>query len=63
MVDVGESESLQIVCGAPNVKQGQKVAVAKPGAVLPGNFKIKKSKTTRSGIQWNDLLLTRIGNR
>ncbi len=42
-VDVGD-ETLQIVCGAPNVAQGQKVAVAKPGAVLPGNFKIKKAK-------------------
>lgn len=42
-VDVG-SETLQIVCGAPNVKQGQKVIVAKVGAILPGNFKIKKTK-------------------
>ncbi|GGA86305.1 phenylalanine--tRNA ligase subunit beta [Ornithinibacillus halotolerans] len=42
-VNVGE-ETLQIICGAPNVRQGQKVAVAKPGAVLPGNFKIKKAK-------------------
>lgn len=43
-VDVGGSEPLQIVCGAKNVAQGQKVAVAKVGAVLPGNFKIKKAK-------------------
>ncbi|ELK47250.1 phenylalanine--tRNA ligase subunit beta [Bacillus sp. SB49] len=42
-VDVGE-ETLQIVCGAPNIGEGQKVAVAAPGAVLPGNFKIKKTK-------------------
>lgn len=40
-VDVG-TETLQIACGADNVAAGQKVAVAKPGAVLPGNFKIKK---------------------
>src|SRR5690625_1632878 len=42
-VDVGE-DTLQIVCGAPNVAEAQKVIVAKPGAVLPGNFKIKKTK-------------------
>ncbi|WP_173915888.1 phenylalanine--tRNA ligase subunit beta [Halobacillus sp. Marseille-Q1614] len=42
-IDVGE-EKLQIVCGAPNIAQGQKVPVAVPGAVLPGNFKIKKTK-------------------
>ncbi|MBW2274974.1 MAG: phenylalanine--tRNA ligase subunit beta [Deltaproteobacteria bacterium] len=43
-VDVGEAEPLQIVCGAPNVGAGQKVAVATVGTVLPGDFKIKKSK-------------------
>ena len=40
----GEAEPLQIVCGAPNVDAGQKVAVATVGTVLPGDFKIKKSK-------------------
>ncbi len=39
-VDV-KDEVLQIVCGAPNVKEGQKVIVAKCGAVLPENFKIE----------------------
>ncbi|API89989.1 phenylalanine--tRNA ligase subunit beta [Marinilactibacillus sp. 15R] len=43
-VDVGEAELYQIVCGAPNVAKNQKVVVALPGARLPGNFKIKKSK-------------------
>lgn len=43
-VDLGEGEPVQIVCGAPNVGKGQKVAVATVGAVLPGNFKIKRSK-------------------
>ncbi len=33
-----------IICGATNFKQGDRVMVALPGAVLPGNFKIKKSK-------------------
>ena len=42
-VDVG-SEVLQIVCGAPNVKEGLYVIVAMLDCVLPGDFKIKKSK-------------------
>ena len=41
-IDVG-SEVLQIVCGAPNIAKGQKVMVAKIGAVLPGDFVIKKA--------------------
>ncbi|MCE7614391.1 phenylalanine--tRNA ligase subunit beta [Vibrio fluvialis] len=43
-VDVGEEELLDIVCGATNCRQGLKVAVATVGAVLPGDFKIKKAK-------------------
>ncbi len=42
-VDDG-TERLQVVCGAPNVEAGQKVAFARVGAVLPGDFKIKKAK-------------------
>ena len=38
------SELLSVVCGAQNFKAGDKVALAQVGAVLPGNFKIKKSK-------------------
>ncbi|MBE7414300.1 MAG: phenylalanine--tRNA ligase subunit beta [Deltaproteobacteria bacterium] len=37
-------EELAIVCGAKNMKPGDKVALALPGAELPGGFKIKKSK-------------------
>lgn len=43
-VDVGAQEPVQIVCGAPNIAAGIKVPVATVGAVLPGDFKIKKSK-------------------
>ncbi|MCF6435739.1 phenylalanine--tRNA ligase subunit beta [Pseudoalteromonas sp. MMG022] len=43
-VNVGEDELLDIVCGAANCRTGLKVAVAKVGAVLPGDFKIKKAK-------------------
>jgi phenylalanyl-tRNA synthetase beta chain len=43
-VDVGGAEPLEIVCGAPNVAAGQKVAVAGVGTELPGGLRIKKSK-------------------
>ena len=43
-VDVGTDTPLPIVCGAPNVAAGQKVAVARVGTTLPGDLKIKKSK-------------------
>jgi len=43
-VDVGADEPLSIVCGASNVEEGGLYPVATIGAVLPGNFKIKKSK-------------------
>lgn len=43
-VAVGETEPLQIVCGAANVRVGLKIPAALCGAVLPGDFKIKKSK-------------------
>jgi phenylalanyl-tRNA synthetase beta chain len=42
-VDTG-SETVQVVCGAPNHKTGDLVALATVGTLLPGDFKIKKSK-------------------
>ena len=44
-VDVGPAGGVHtIVCGAQNYKAGNRVPVALPGAVLPGDFKIKQSK-------------------
>lgn len=43
-LNTGDSELLQVVCGAPNVAAGQKVLLATVGTVLGGDFKIKKSK-------------------
>jgi phenylalanyl-tRNA synthetase beta chain len=39
-----ESETTQVVCGAPNARPGIKVPFATVGAKLPGDFKIKKAK-------------------
>jgi phenylalanyl-tRNA synthetase beta chain len=44
MVDLGEDSPATIVCGAPNVAAGQTVAVARPGAVMPGGQKLGKAK-------------------
>jgi phenylalanyl-tRNA synthetase beta chain len=43
-VDVGEDGPRTIVCGAPNVGAGQTVAVALPGARMPGGEKLRKAK-------------------
>jgi phenylalanyl-tRNA synthetase beta chain len=43
-VDDGSGTPRQIVCGAKNYKVGDKVPLALPGAVLPGDFKIKTGK-------------------
>jgi phenylalanyl-tRNA synthetase beta chain len=52
-VAVGE-EQYDIVCGAPNARKGLITAVALPGTVLPGNFKIAKSKVR--GVVSNGML-------
>ncbi len=43
-VNTGESELLQVICGAPNVAAGQKVLLATIGTTLGEDFKIKKTK-------------------
>lgn len=42
-VDIGE-ETVQIVCGAPNVEEGQKVVIAKVGAVMPSGMVIRDAE-------------------
>ncbi len=42
--EVGDGQPRQIICGAKNIEVGQKVPVALPGAVLPGDFVIEKRK-------------------
>lgn len=52
-VNIG-SETIQIVCGAPNARVGIKVIVALPKAVLPGEFEIKKGKIR--GVESNGMM-------
>ncbi|MEO6206519.1 MAG: phenylalanine--tRNA ligase subunit beta, partial [Candidatus Limnocylindrales bacterium] len=53
-VSLGSGESLEIVCGATNIKPGQRVPVALPGAVLPGDRRIER--TEKMGIVSNGML-------
>lgn len=53
MVNDGK-EIRQIVCGAPNVREGLKVIVALPGAILPGNVEIKAGKIR--GVESNGMI-------
>ena len=53
-VDTGSGEPVTVVCGAPNVAAGQKVLLAQIGTVLPGDFKIKKSKIR--GVESNGMI-------
>ena len=52
-VNIGE-ETIQIVCGAANVRKGIKVIVALPGAILPGDIEIKKGKIR--GVESNGMI-------
>src|SRR4051812_29561379 len=55
MVALGEGDTAQIVCGAPNVADGQTVAVARPGAVMPGGVRLKKAKLR--GVESDGMIL------
>ena len=54
LVSTGK-ESLTVVCGAPNVKTGQKIVFAPMGTIIPnGNFEIKKAKLR--GVESNGMI-------
>jgi phenylalanyl-tRNA synthetase beta chain len=53
-VTTGSGEQLEIVCGATNIAVGQRVPVALPGAVLPGNRRIER--TEKMGVVSNGML-------
>ncbi|QYY34481.1 phenylalanine--tRNA ligase subunit beta [Ruficoccus sp. ZRK36] len=54
MVQVDSGEPRQIVCGASNYKVGDRIPVALEGCILPGDFKIKKSKLR--GVESNGMM-------
>src|SRR6185503_15145675 len=56
MVDVGEDEPRQIVCGARNFEAGATVAVVLPGATLPGGVVLKKAKLR--GLESDGMILS-----
>jgi phenylalanyl-tRNA synthetase beta chain len=58
---VNTGEVNQILCGASNVKAGQKVVVAKIGAILPGGFEIKKAKLAGYDSEGMICSLTELG--
>jgi len=53
-VTVGSGEPLSIVCGAANIAPGQRIPVALPGAVLPGERRIER--TEKMGVVSNGML-------
>jgi phenylalanyl-tRNA synthetase beta chain len=57
-VSDGGAELIDIVCGAPNVRQGMKTPLAKPGVTLPNGMKLRKAKIR--GVVSNGMLCSAI---
>jgi phenylalanyl-tRNA synthetase beta chain len=55
MVAIGEGDTSQIVCGAPNVDAGQTVGVALPGSLMPDGTRLKRAKLR--GVESNGMIL------
>jgi phenylalanyl-tRNA synthetase beta chain len=57
-VDVGGDAPLQVVCGAPNARQGLCAPLAAVGATLPEGMKIKRSKLR--GVESHGMLCSAV---
>ncbi len=57
-VSDGSGELIDIVCGAPNVRQGMKTPLAKPGVKLPNGMKLRKAKIR--GVVSNGMLCSAV---
>ncbi|MDH3751494.1 MAG: phenylalanine--tRNA ligase subunit beta, partial [Gammaproteobacteria bacterium] len=57
-VSDGSSETIEVVCGAPNVVKGMKSPLATPGVTLPNGLKLRKSKIR--GVTSNGMLCSAV---
>ena len=60
-VSTGDGQERHVICGASNFAVGDRVALALPGAVLPGGFEIGARKTYGTDLRGHDLLGGRAG--